>query len=97
MNQEVDIYTETMAKVLAGQGHWEKVVEIYRYLLAAEPERLEFADALAEAENKIKEKRRETSAQLIPLFSEWFELLFEVEALQKLKKWKKGGCLNGER
>ena len=91
MNQEMDIYTETMAKVFAGQGHWEKAAEIYRHLRAADPERLEFADALVEAENKINERRRKTPAQLIPLFSEWFELLFKVEALQKLKKWKKGG------
>jgi len=91
MNQEVDIYTETMAKVFAGQGHWEKVAEIYRHLLATEPQRLDFADALAEAENKMQERRRKNSDQLIPLFYEWFELLFKVEALQKLKKWKKGG------
>jgi regulator of sigma D len=91
MNQEVDIYTETMAKVFAAQGHWEKVAEIYRHLLATEPERLNFADALAEAENKIEESRHKNPDQLIPLFSEWFELLFKVEALQKLKKWKKGG------
>ena len=90
MNQEVDIYTETMAKVLADQGHWEKVAEIYRHLLATEPERLDIADALAEAENKMKERRRKNPDQLIPLFHEWFELLFKVEALQKLKKWKKG-------
>jgi regulator of sigma D len=90
MNQEVDIYTETMAKVFAAQGHWEKVAEIYRHLLATEPERLNFADALAEAENKIEESRHKKPDQLIPLFSEWFELLFKVEVLQKLKKWKKG-------
>ncbi len=44
MSQEVDIYTETMAKVYADQGHWAKVVEIYRHLLASEPERLDFAE-----------------------------------------------------
>jgi adenosine/AMP kinase len=91
MNQDVDVYTETMAKVFAGQGHWGKVAEIYRHLLDTEPERLDFADALAEAENKMKERRRKNPDQLIPLFYEWFELLFKVEALQKLKKWKKGG------
>jgi hypothetical protein len=90
MNQEVDIYTETMAKVFAAQGHWEKVAEIYRHLLATEPERLDFADALTEAENKMKERPRKNPDQLIPLFHEWFELLFKVEVLQKLKKWKRG-------
>jgi hypothetical protein len=90
MKPEVDIYTKTMARVFASQGHWEKVAEIYRHLLAKEPEQLEFADALAEAEKKIDERRRNNPTHLISLFSEWFELLFKVEALQKLKKWKKG-------
>ncbi len=91
MNQKVDIHTETMAKVFAGQGHWEKVAEIYRHLLASEPERLDFADALAEAEKNMKERRRKNPDRLIPLFGEWFELLFKVQELEKLKKWKKGG------
>ena len=86
----MDVYTETMAKVYADQGHWGKAVEIYRYLLAMEPERLDFADALVEAENRLKEMSRKTPEQLVPLFREWIELLFKSEALQKLKKLKKG-------
>ena len=89
MSQEVDIYTETMAKVYADQGHWVKVVEIYRHLLASEPERLDYADALAEAENKMKEIRQKAPEQLVPLFREWIELLFRHEELQKLKKLKR--------
>jgi len=87
MTQQVDIYTETMAEVYADQGHWEKVVEIYRHLLAIEPERLEYADALAEAENQMKISRK-APEQLVPLFREWIDLLFKLEALQKLKKLK---------
>jgi hypothetical protein len=90
MRQKVDVYTETMAKVYADQGHWGKAVEIYRHLLAMEPERLDFAGALAEAENRFKEMSRKTPEQLVPLFREWIELLFKSEALQKLKKLKKG-------
>ena len=33
MSKEVGIYTETMAKVYASQGHWAKAAEIYRHLL----------------------------------------------------------------
>ena len=33
MSQEVNIYTETMAKVYADQGHWEKAAEIYHHLV----------------------------------------------------------------
>ena len=92
MNQDVGIYTETMAKVYADQGHWAKVVEIYRYLLAIKPDRLDFADALSEAENKMKMKAPE---QLVPLIREWFELILKFEALQKLKKLKRGRYLSG--
>lgn len=92
MSQEVDIYTETMAEVYADQGHWGKVAQIYRHLLAIEPERLEYADALAEAENRMKlnEMSRKAPEQLVPLFREWIELLFKFEQLQKLKKLKRG-------
>lgn len=92
MSQEVNIYTETMADVYADQGHWGKVAEIYRHLLAQEPERLEYADALAEAENRMKMNAMsgKTPEQLVPLFREWIELLFKFEALQKLKKLKRG-------
>jgi len=92
MNQDVGIYTETMAKVYADQGHWAKVVEIYRHLLAIKPERLDFADALAEAENRMKMKAPE---QLVPLIREWFELMFKFEKLQKLNKLKRGRHLSG--
>ena len=88
MSQNADIYTETMATIYAQQGHWDKVAEVYRHLLAAEPERLDFADALAEAENKAKDDRRKTPEQLVSLVREWIELLFKYEELQKLKRLK---------
>jgi hypothetical protein len=31
MEKETDFYTGTMAKVYAGQGHWDKAAEIYRH------------------------------------------------------------------
>ena len=89
MNQEVDIYTETMANVFADQGHWEKVAEIYRHLLAAEPERLDYADALADAENRLNAQGRKNPDQLIPLFREWIELLLKNEELKKLRNLKR--------
>ncbi len=97
MSQVVNIYTETMAGVYADQGHWGKVVEIYRHLLAIEPERLEYVDALAEAENRMKtnEMSRKTPEQLVPVFREWIELLFKYEELQKLKKLKRGRHSSG--
>jgi len=89
MNQEVDIYTETMAKVYADQGHWQKAVKIYRHLLEKDPLRKDLVDALARAEKEIKGNELRRPEQLVPLFQEWIELLFENEKLQKLQKLQK--------
>jgi hypothetical protein len=88
MSKEIGIYTETMAKVYAAQGHWEKAAEIYRHLLIGAPARKDFADALAEAEKKIHKDSYKNPEQLVPLFREWIELLFRREKLQKLRNLK---------
>jgi hypothetical protein len=86
MNREVGIYTETMAKVYADQGHWAKAVEIYHHLAAKQPGRQDLANALAEAETKMNEISQEPPERLVPLFREWIELLFQFEKLKKLKR-----------
>ena len=78
-----------MANVYAQQGHWSKVAEIYRHLLAAEPGRLDYADALAEAEAKMNEPGPKSPERLVPLFSEWIELLLKTEDLERLKRLRK--------
>ena len=89
MNREVDIYTETMAKVYGAQGHWSEAVRIYRHLLAQEPQRQDLAQALADAENMMAKSHPKNSQRLVPLFEEWIELLFKAEKLKKLKRLKK--------
>jgi hypothetical protein len=91
MSRKVNIYTETMARVYADQGHWDKVVEIYRHLLTLDPGRLEYADALAEAENRLAadEASRQASDRLVPLFREWIDLLFQHQKIQKLRQWNR--------
>jgi hypothetical protein len=88
MRRKIGIYTETMAKVYAAQGHWGKAAEIYRHLLTEAPARKDFADALAEAEKNIHRGSHKNSEQLVPLFREWIELLFRREKLQKLRNLK---------
>ena len=89
MSQDVDVYTETMAKVYAEQGHWAKAVEIYRNLMANEPERQDYADALANAEKRMREVSQKNSEKLVPLFREWIQLVLQYEKLQKLRKMRK--------
>ena len=88
MSKDVGIYTETMAKVYASQGHWAKAAEIYRHLLSEAPARKDFADALAEVEKKISNDSHKDPEQLVPLFREWIELLFRHDKLQKLRNLK---------
>jgi hypothetical protein len=89
MSTEVGIYTETMAKVYASQGHWAKAADIYRHLLAEAPARKDFADALAKAEKKISNDSPKDPERLVSLFREWIELLFRHDKLQKLRNLRR--------
>ena len=86
MSQDVDIYTETMAKVYADQGHWAKAVEIYRHLVQLAPDRQDLCDALEHARQKMKEHPDATPEELVPLFRKWIKLLLQQEKLERLKK-----------
>jgi hypothetical protein len=88
MTKDIGIYTETMAKVYATQGHWEKAAEIYRHLLSEAPARKEIADALAEVEKKILRDSPKDPEQLVPLFREWIQLMIRSENLKKLRSLK---------
>ena len=89
MSQDVDIYTETMAKVYADQGHWAKAVEIYRYLVQLEPQRQDLFDALEHARQEMHKNPDTTPETLVPLFREWIEMLLQQEKLEKLRKLRR--------
>ena len=86
MDEGNDFYTATMAKVYADQGHLEKAAEIYRYLLKHEPDRLDLIKSLSEIDKKVSEREKKGLKKLVPLFSEWIDLIFDFNRLQKLKK-----------
>ena len=54
MKEEPFFHTETMAKVLADQGHWSQAAAIYRHLLKKEPDRKDLAQALAVSERQCR-------------------------------------------
>ena len=85
MKEETDFYTATMAKVYSEQEHWDKAAEIYRHLLAQEPERDDFLEALAEVEKKAKQKRQKSLEDLDASFHQWFDLMFKYKNLLKLR------------
>jgi hypothetical protein len=88
MEKETDFYTGTMAKVYAGQGHWDKAAEIYRHLLRVEPERTDYLEALAEAERMLSATRKKSVEDLASLFHEWIDLMLKYKNLQRLRRFK---------
>jgi len=89
MNRDIDIYTETMAKVYADQGHWTRAAEIYEHLVKSEPQRQDLIDSLAHARQKLEEKADSGPENLVPLFQEWIELLLHQNKLERLKKLRR--------
>ena len=83
-----DFKTVTMAKVYAGQGHYEKAAEIYKYLLKNEPDNPDLARALAGVENKLHPKTRGSSEDLGKLFSTWIDLILRYKKMKYLRKIK---------
>jgi pentatricopeptide repeat protein len=88
MDKRSDFYTETMARVYAKQGHWQKAAEIYRYLLEQDPDRLDYSRALEEVESKLATVAK-TSDDLVPLFREWLELMGHYIKLERLSRLKR--------
>ena len=86
MEKETDFYTATMAQVYSEQGHWDKAAEIYRHLLAHEPERDDYLEALARVERKARQNRNDSLEDLAALFRQWFDLMLKYKNLQKLRK-----------
>lgn len=86
MSEDIDFYTETMAKIYAKQGYLDKSAEIYRHLLAQDPGRQDVRDALAEIEAKSAADVDKTEAEIVLLFNTWIDLIFGIRRLKILKK-----------
>jgi tetratricopeptide (TPR) repeat protein len=86
MTKVMNIYTATLAKVYADQGHLEKAAEIYRTLLEKEPGRTDLVDALSEIEKKLAGKKQGRTTDLVSIFSQWIDLADRYGRRQKLKK-----------
>jgi len=86
MNEDVDFYTATMAKLYAKQGHIDKCVEIYRYLLAREPGRQDLREALDEIEAKRLTGVDKNEAEIVLLMEKWIGLVLAANQLKMLKE-----------
>jgi len=89
MTEDNEFYTETMAKVYTDQGYLEKAAFIYRFLIEREPNRTDLAARLSEIEKRIHDEKRTGKEKLVPLFSQWVDLVLRHNKLKKLKEVKK--------
>jgi hypothetical protein len=83
-----DEYTLTMARVYAGQGHWQKAVEIYRHLVLEQPAREDLRDGLKAAEEALVAQGARKLDELSPLLQTWLKLETRYRHLKKLKRIK---------
>ena len=86
MAAEKDFETETMARIYADQGHYDKAAVIYRRLLMQNPERADFHDRLEALEALQKAA---DSHSLADHMSEWVQLLMKKRQIDKLRKLQK--------
>ncbi len=84
MTGNAEFNTATMAKIYADQGLYHKAADIYRQLLAENPDRGDLSDALAAVEEKARGQRKKMT-DLIPLLEEWVDLLIKYRRLRQLK------------
>jgi hypothetical protein len=86
MAVEKEFETETMARIYADQGHYEKAAVIYRRLLMREPAREDLRDRLKAVENRLKDSRDQ---HLSTRLSELVDLLLKKKKIDNLRKLSK--------
>jgi hypothetical protein len=80
------IFTRTMARVYAQQGHYDQAVMIYRHLLAESPHDETLIKALADAEAQLAAQQKTQRRDLVHLTRRWIRLLQARKDVERLKK-----------
>lgn len=85
MIDDTEVYTKTMAKIYADQGHLEKAAEVYRYLLDQEPDRQDLVSAFSEVEKRLQDSGRKDEEHLVALFDRWINMALVWNSVRRLK------------
>lgn len=88
MSDEIEVYTLTMARIYADQGHFSKAAAIYRHLLQNDPASPVLRRALEAVERQQVPEAPAGEKDLTSLFKEWIELAKRYKRLNKLRKIK---------
>lgn len=75
MINQPHLYTATMAKLFSDQGYLRKAAQIYRHLVARNPEDIELQAALSEIEHQITQRPAPTRKDTELLLREWMGLV----------------------
>jgi len=86
MAVEKEFETETMARIYADQGHYEKAAAIYRRLLIQTPARKDLRDRLKAIEDRLENTGSQT---LSTQFSAFIDLLLKKKKIDKLRNLRK--------
>lgn len=90
MNKDPAIFTRTMAKVFFQQGHYDRAIEIYRYLLKKNPDQPDLMAELKAAKRERKLQYRARARDLTVLVDEWIDLLQKYRLIRILNRlWNK--------
>ena len=74
MDDDIEVYTFTMAKIYTDQGHFAKAEAIYRHLLEKDPQNQILQEALDNVVRKRTSRASQKGKDLALLFREWVEL-----------------------
>ena len=78
-------YTETMARLLAGQGKYDRAAEVYRYLLERTPHRRDLEQELSEVLCAVAEPVVSWES-VRGLIERWVTMLLRRRTLEQLQK-----------
>jgi len=82
---DTGIRTATMAKIYAGQGHYDMAADIYRHLLREDPGRRDWSDALAQIEAKLADQSARRFRDPSGRLAEWIGLMLCYRRLLDLR------------
>jgi tetratricopeptide (TPR) repeat protein len=86
MDDPAQRYTKPLATLYADQGHYDKAIEIYQYLIKKFPDRKDILDDLSDLKIKMQRIKASDKPELDVLFQEWFDLIAKYKQINAIQK-----------
>lgn len=85
MIHDPSLFTRTLARLYAEQGHPRKAAQIYRHLAEQWPDRPEYIEALEQIEARLRADGPQADQRLIGLIATWVDLEVSHARLKQFK------------